>query len=136
MESMKFTRIWVNMFLVLTTTRAHDTHNEHLALSHNTHNENAAVSHGIHNTHNVMDHANITTDSWLLRCMGVAAIFGVVIVIVCFVYRGQPVHDDIDVQYREKLHTDPGKAVRFQNIDDEEKGIAPHKASLSITNFI
>jgi len=109
------------MLFILNMSLAHDTHN--------THDTPGRISHDI-------DYANNPTDLWLLRCIIIAAILCWVAIVVFLVYREQQVHDNLDSRYRQKLYTDPGKAIRFQNIDDEEKGVTPYKVSLDTTNFI
>ena len=141
-KNMKFVARGVIIFLMLSISHAQITH-EYVAHSYdmrNTHHNVHRIPHDVHPENN-------RSDGWLLKCIGVVAIFCTVAVVFYFAYHDHPLRKDLDEKYLAKLHTEPGKPLRFQNIDDEEKGIRfqniddeergipPIKSSLSTVGF-
>jgi hypothetical protein len=85
---------------------------------HHSHSKLASNSNLYHHIH------NIPHDVYPVL---IAAAFSTIAGISYFAYRARPLHNDLNEQYIAKLHTEPGKPLRFQNIDDEEKDISPIK---------
>jgi hypothetical protein len=115
------------MSFACTTSLAHDMYDIHTT--------RFQQAFHMHDDSHVSRYDNIN-EEWFLKCFLVFVILFTVAVVVYLSFRVPPTHENLDSRYRQKLRTEPGKAIRFQNIDDEEKGATPYKAALSITNFI
>ena len=85
---------------------------------HHSHIKPASSSNLYHHSHNIPHDVHPVL---------IAAVLSTIAGVSYFAYRARPLYNDLNEQYIAKLHTEPGKPLRFQNIDDEEKDISPIK---------